>query len=245
MRGKGVAAGLAAFGLLQRQRVGAPAALAVAPPVIDPRTAAGRDSGPAPEMRQTKACVTPVVVGDPTWRNPTRATPCSASNRPGGTRRALGDGGHHRHRRHPNPRFPRLFPGGDFVQGLPDGGLTDCRKPRHHCRLDHRRRANPTDRPTPRPAGQGAPPPQACQPIPRRQRFPPPPTITATATVTAPAPPPSRRLLLEPPPGTAARWTAPADLRRGAGRHRRRAAVGTGPPPAGPDGVVGVAPMSR
>ena len=71
MRGKSVAAGLAAFGLLSANVLAPPAALAVAPPVIDPGALPPDETpGPPQEMRQTKACVTPVVVGDPNVAQP-------------------------------------------------------------------------------------------------------------------------------------------------------------------------------
>ena len=59
----------------------------------------------------------------------------------------------------PNPRFPALFAGGDYVQGLPNGGLTDCD---NHgtvvASIIGAAPSNPAGRPAPKPAGVGAPP---------------------------------------------------------------------------------------
>jgi membrane-anchored mycosin MYCP len=246
MRGKSVAAGLAAFGLLSGNVLAPPAALAIAPPVIDPAALPPDETpGPPQEMRQTKACVTPVVVGDPnvaqpdpgnTMLNVGQAWQYSTG---AGVTVAIIDTGVT-----PNPRFPRLFPGGDFVQGLPDGGLTDCES--HGtivASIIGAAPANPADRPTPRPAGVGAPPPPPGVPAnPAPPAFPPPPTITATATVTAPAPAP------EPPPpppaepapgGPPPAGPPPA---QGPGDTGAAQPLVPGPPPGGPDEVVGVAP---
>ncbi|WP_094287327.1 S8 family serine peptidase [Mycobacterium lehmannii] len=234
MRAKSVAAALAASGLLTANLLAPPAALAVAPPVIDPAALPPDETpGPAQEMRQTKACIEPVVVGDPnvtqpdpgnTMLNIEQAWQYSTG---AGVTVAIIDTGVT-----PNPRFPRLFPGGDYVQGLANGGLTDCES--HGtivASIIGAAPSNPADRPTPRPAGVSAPPPPpdvAANPAP--PAFPPPPTITATATVTAPAPPPP-----PPPPAGPPPAQGPADT--GAAQP-----LVPGPPPGGPDGVVGVAP---
>jgi membrane-anchored mycosin MYCP len=106
----------------------------------------------------------------------------------------------------PSPRFPALFPGGDYVQGLPNGGLTDCES--HGTVVASIIGAapfNPADRPIPRPAGvQGPPPPPPVAANPPPPAFPPPPPpppTPSTVTVTAPSPPP-------PPPPTAGGSTA-------------------------------------
>ncbi|MBY0290950.1 MAG: S8 family serine peptidase [Mycobacteriaceae bacterium] len=246
MRGRSVAAALAAFGLLSANLMAPPAALAIAPPVIDPGALPPDETpGPPQEMRQTKACVSPVVVGDP---NVTQPAPGNTMlnieqawqySTGAGVTVAIIDTGVT-----PNPRFPRLFPGGDFVQGLSEGGLTDCES--HGtivASIIGAAPANPADRPTPRPAGVGAPPPPPGIPAnPAPPAFPPPPTITATATVTAPAPEPPPPPPAEPPPGGPPPAGPPPAQGPGPGDTGAAQPLVPGPPPDGPDGVVGVAP---
>lgn len=244
MRGKSVAAGLAASALLAANLMAPPAALAVAPPVIDPAALPPDETpGPPQEMRQSKACITPVVVGDPnvaqpdpgnTMLNIEQAWQYSTG---AGVTVAIIDTGVT-----PNPRFPRLFPGGDFVQGLENGGLTDCES--HGtivASIIGAAPANPADRPTPRPAGVGAPvPPPGVPANPAPPAFPPPPppptiTVTAPAPEPEPAPPPPA----EPPPPPPPAGPPPA---QGPGDTGAAQPLVPGPPPGGPDGVVGVAP---
>src|ERR1700738_3738994 len=104
----------------------APVALAVAPPVIDPAALPPDDPpGPPEEMRQNQACALPVVVADPdltqsapgnTMLDVTAAWQYSTG---AGVTVALIDTGVT-----PNPRFPALSAGGDYVQGLPNGGVS-------------------------------------------------------------------------------------------------------------------------
>jgi len=66
MRARTTAAAFGAIALLSANLVAPPAALAVAPPVIDPGALPPNDPpGPTEEMKQNKACVTPVVIADP------------------------------------------------------------------------------------------------------------------------------------------------------------------------------------
>src|ERR1700680_3106411 len=216
MRARTTAAAFGAIALLSANLVAPPAALAVAPPVIDPGALPPNDPpGPTEEMKQNKACVTPVVIADPDVGQPppanamldTRAAWQYSTG--AGVSVALIDTGVT-----PNPRLPSLFPGGDYVMGLPGGGLSDCES--HGtvvASIIGAAPSNPADRPTPRPAGAGAPPPPPDAPAP-----PPPP----------PPPPP------DPPPDA-----PPAPGRGDPGGPQP---LVPGPPPGGPDGVVGVAP---
>ena len=223
---------LAAVAVLAAHVLAAPAAMAIAPPVIDPGAlpAAGTP-GPAEEMRQSEACITPVVIADP---NVTQPAPGNAMldvtqawqySTGAGVLVAIIDTGVT-----PNPRFPALFAGGDYVQGLPNGGLTDCDN--HGSVVASIIAAapwNPGARPAPKPAGAGAPaPPPGVPANPAPTSAPPPPPPASTVTVTAPPPPPP------PPPGD-----GPAD---GAADGSTGQPLVPGPPPGAPDGVVGVAP---
>ncbi|KPN47686.1 S8 family serine peptidase [Mycobacterium intracellulare] len=230
MGAKASGAALAA-GALVAAHVWAPAALAIAPPVIDPGAlpAAGTP-GPAEEMRQSEACIAPVVIADP---NLTQPPPGNTMLNIGqawqystgaGVSVAIIDTGVT-----PNPRLPALFAGGDYVQGLPNGGLTDCD---NHgsvvASIIGAAPANPAARPAPKPAGAGAPAPLPGVPANPAPTSPPPaapPPATLTVTL-APAPPP-------PPPED-----APAD----GGETTPPQPLVAGPPPGGPDAVVGVAP---
>ena len=63
MRPRPIAAALGATALLAAHLIAPPAALAIAPPVIDPGALPPNDTpGPTEEMKQNKACVTPVVA---------------------------------------------------------------------------------------------------------------------------------------------------------------------------------------
>ena len=115
MRARAAAAGVAAAGLLAAHVMAAPAARAIAPPVIDPGALPppGRP-GPAEEMRQSEACIAPVVIGDPDVAQP---PPGNAMLNVGqawqystgaGVSVAIIDTGVT-----PNPRVPALFAGGD------------------------------------------------------------------------------------------------------------------------------------
>jgi membrane-anchored mycosin MYCP len=236
VRARNAGAAVAAAALLSAQLLAPPAALAVAPPVIDP-AALPPDGPPGPteEMRQNQGCATPVVVGDP---DVTQPAPGNAMlnikqawqySTGAGVSLAVIDTGVT-----PSPRFPELFPGGDYVQGLPNGGLTDCES--HGtivASIIGAAPSNPADRPIPRPAGvQGAPtpPPVAANPPPPAFPPPPPPPTPSTVTVTAPPPPPPPA----PPPDDAPS-AGPGDV-------GGKQPLVPGPPPGAPDGIVGVAP---
>jgi membrane-anchored mycosin MYCP len=236
MRVRATAAAFGAIALLSANLVAPPAALAVAPPVIDPGALPPNDApGPTQEMKQDKACVTPVVIADPDVGQP---PPGNAMldiraaweySTGAGVSVALIDTGVT-----PNPRFPSLFPGGDYVMGQPGGGLSDCES--HGtvvASIIGAAPSNPADRPTPRPAGAGAPPPPPDVPAnPAPTVAPPPPPKASTVTVTAPPPPP-------PPPAEPPPDTPPA---AGPGDPGGPQPLVPGPPAGGPDGVVGVAP---
>ncbi|WP_071286287.1 S8 family serine peptidase [Mycolicibacterium llatzerense] len=234
MRAKSAAATLGAATLLAAQVLSAPAAGAIAPPVIDPGALPPAETpGPAEEMRQSEQCIAPVVIADPdvtqpppgnTMLNVKQAWQYSTG---AGVTVAIIDTGVT-----PSPRFPALFAGGDYVQGLANGGLTDCDS--HGtvvASIIGAAPSNPADRPAPKPAGvPGPPPPPAVGSNPAPTIPPPPPPPASTVTVTAPPPPPPP----PPPPGDApAEGPAPAD---GA------SPLVAGPPPGAPDGIVGVAP---
>jgi membrane-anchored mycosin MYCP len=231
-------AALAAGALLAGHLLVAPVALAVAPPVIDPAALPPDDPpGPPEEMRQNQACALPVVVADPdltqsapgnTMLDVTAAWQYSTG---AGVTVALIDTGVT-----PNPRFPALSAGGDYVQGLPNGGLTDCES--HGtvvASIIAGAPSSPAARPVRRPAGVGAPalpPPPPANPAPTS----PPPTTPppSTVTVTAPPPPPPPPLPEEgapPPPDAPA--SGPADGKQ---------PLIPGPAPGAPDGIVGDAP---
>jgi membrane-anchored mycosin MYCP len=236
MTAKSAACAASAAALLAAHVVAAPLASAIAPPVIDPAALppAG-PPGPSQEMRQSEACINPVVIADPdvvqpppgnAMLNVTQAWQYSTG---AGVTVAIIDTGVT-----PSPRFPTLFAGGDFVQGLPNGGLFDCD--------DHgtvvasiigAAPSNPATRPPRKPVAGGpvAPPPGVqANPAPTS-----PPPVPSTVTVTAPppAPPPP------PPPPPPEDGDAPA---AGPGDANSAAPLVPGPPPGAPDGVVGVAP---
>ena len=117
-----------AAALLAAHVLAAPAAVAIAPPVIDPGALPPAGTpGPTEEMRQSEACINPVVIADPDVGQPPpgnamlNVTQAWQYSTGAGVTVAIIDTGVT-----PNPRFPALFAGGDYVQGLPNGGLTDC-----------------------------------------------------------------------------------------------------------------------
>jgi membrane-anchored mycosin MYCP len=235
---RSVAATLGAATLLGAHVLAAPAALAVTPPVIDPAALPPDDTpGPPEEMRQNQGCAQPAVVADPDLAQPPpgnvmlnikQAWQYSTG---AGVTVALIDTGVT-----PNPRFPALSAGGDYVQGLPNGGLTDCES--HGTVVASIIAAapfNPADRPKPRPAGALAPalpPPPPANPPPTSPTPTPPSPSTSTVTITAPPPPPP------PPPEEGPPPDAPASGPPASGKQPLIPPL----PPGAPDGVVGVAP---
>ncbi len=128
MHAKAAACALGAAALLAAHVMAAPAAMAIAPPVIDPDALPPAGTpGPAEEMRQSEACITPVVIADPDVAQPApgnamlNVAQAWQYSTGAGVSVAIIDTGVT-----PNPRFGALFAGGDYVQGLPNGGLTDC-----------------------------------------------------------------------------------------------------------------------
>jgi membrane-anchored mycosin MYCP len=230
---KAAAGAAAVAALLATHVLAAPAARAITPPVIDPGALppAG-PPGPSQEMRQSEACINPVVIADPDVAQPPpgnamlNVAQAWQYSTGAGVTVAIIDTGVT-----PSPRFPALFAGGDFVQGLPNGGLFDCD--------DHgsvvasiigAAPSNPATRPPRKPTAAGPPPPPPGVPANPAPTIPPPPA--ATVTITKPAPPP-------PPPPPPPEGDAPA---AGPGDAGGAVALVPGPPPGGPDGVVGVAP---
>jgi membrane-anchored mycosin MYCP len=233
MRLRQLGCALGAAALLSAQVLAAPAALAIAPPVIDPGALPpDGPPGPSEEMRQNVACVNPVVIADPNLGQPAPgnamlnvAQAWQYSTGAGVTVGVIDTGVT------PNPRLPALFPGGDYVMGLPGGGLIDCES--HGTVVASIIGGAPSDpaaRPVPKPAG--APPPPAPPAVAANPAAPAPTPEApkpATVTVTAPpAPPP-------PPPPEDGPQAGPDDP-SGA-----QPLVG-GLPPGAPDGIVGVAP---
>jgi membrane-anchored mycosin MYCP len=239
-----VGAAAAVGTLLAAQVLAAPAAMALTPPVIDPAALPPDDTpGPPEEMRQNQACAQPVVVGDPdvmqappgnTMLDLGRAWQYSTG---AGVTVALIDTGVT-----PNPRFPALAAGGDYVQGLPNGGLIDCES--HGtvvASIIAGAPSNPAARPTPRPAtaaAPGLPPPPPANPAPTSPTPTPPSPSTSTVTVTAPPPPPPPPPEEGPPPPEG---PPPLDAPASGPADGKQPLV-PGPPPGAPDGVVGVAP---
>jgi membrane-anchored mycosin MYCP len=228
---RGVAAAATAVGLLAANILMPAAATAIEPPMIDP-AALPPDGVPGPdqEMKQDAACAQPLTVAVPdvvqaSPGNVMLAIPQAWKFSTGaGVTVGLVDTGVT-----PNPRFPALFAGGDYVMGEANGGLFDCDS--HGTIVASIIAAQPSDpaaRPAPMPAGVSAPrPPSAppASPFPTTPSSPPP--KPSTVTVTAPPPPPP-----EPPPED-----APA-----AGPGDEGDPPVPPPPPGSPDGVVGVAP---
>ena len=211
------------------------AAVAIEPPGVDPAALPPDDTpGPDQEMKQQNTCADPLTVADPDVTQPapgnvmldiTKAWKYSTG---AGVTVGLIDTGVT-----PNPRFPALFAGGDYVMGDENGGLFDCDS--HGTVVASIIAAQPSDpgaKPPPMPPGVDAPPPPPGVPAsPFPTTPPPPPPKPSTVTVTAPPPPPPAA---EPPPGEP---VAPA-----AGPGDGELPPVPGPPPGSPDGVVGVAP---
>ena len=206
-------------------------AVALEPPIIDP-AALPPDGTPGPdqEMKQQNTCAAPLTVAVPDVVRPAPGNVMLAIpeawqfSTGAGVTVGLIDTGVT-----PNPRFKALFPGGDYVMGDADGGLTDCDS--HGTVVASIIAAQPSDpatRPAPLPVN--VPPPVAPPSVPASPfptPPPPPPPEPVTVTVTAPPPPP-------PPPGSP---SAPA-----AGPGEGEVPPVPPPPPGSPDGVVGVAP---
>ena len=71
MGAKAAAAVVGAAAVLAAQVLVAPAAMAIAPPVIDPGALPpAHTPGPTEEIRQSEACITPVVIADPDVAQP-------------------------------------------------------------------------------------------------------------------------------------------------------------------------------
>jgi len=104
------------------------AAVAIDPPGIDPAALPPDDTpGPDQEMKQQNTCADPLTVANP---DVTQAAPGNVMldvakawkySTGAGVTVGLIDTGVT-----PNPRFPALFPGGDYVMGDENGGLFDC-----------------------------------------------------------------------------------------------------------------------
>ena len=140
----------------------------------------------------------------------------------------------------PNPRFPALFAGGDYVMGAGQRRADRLREPRHRRGLDHRRG-------TVQPGGAAHPPPGRASA--RRRR---PHRVPANPAPTIPPPPPPK-----PDDGDGHRACATAATTAGraaaaAGRPRGRAGLPAGRsrwcpglPPGAPDGWWGWRPTRR
>ena len=214
-RGARTSSAAAAAALLLGANMLMPAtAMAIDPPGVDPAALPPDDTpGPDQEMKQQNTCADPLTVATPDVTQPApgnvmldigKAWKYSTG---AGVTVGLIDTGVT-----PNPRFPALFAGGDYVMGDENGGLFDCDS--HGTVVASIIAAQPSDpgaKPPPMPPGANPPPPPpgvVASPFPTAP--PPPPPKPSTVTVTAPPPPP-------PPP----RRTA-AGRTRGAGRRPRR-----------------------
>jgi membrane-anchored mycosin MYCP len=235
---RGAAAAATAVALLAANVLMPAAAVAIEPPMIDP-AALPPDGVPGPdqEMKQDNTCAAPLTVATPDVVQPAPGNAMLSipeawkfSTGAGVTVGMIDTGVT------PNPRFPALYAGGDYVMGSPNGGLTDCDS--HGTIVASIIAAQPSDpaaRPAPMPAGVAAPPPPDAPPAsPFPTTPPPPPPKPSTVTVTAPAPPSPPPPDEEPP---AEGQSAPA-----AGPGDEGDPPVPGPPPGSPDGVVGVAP---
>jgi membrane-anchored mycosin MYCP len=215
------------------------AAVAIAPPGVDPAALPPDDTpGPDQEMKQENTCAAPLTVATPDVSQPApgevmldiaRAWKYSTG---AGVAVGMIDTGVT-----PNPRFPALFAGGDYVMGEENGGLFDCDS--HGtvvASIIAAQPSHPAAKPPPMPAGVGAlPPPPGVPASPFPSTPPPPPPRPSTVTVTAPPPQPPPPP--EPPPPPAEGASAPA-----AGPGEGDYAPVPPPPPGSPDGMVGVAP---
>ena len=201
------------------------AAVAIEPPGVDPAALPPDDTpGPDQEMKQQNTCADPLTVATP---DVTQAAPGNVMlditkawkySTGAGVTVGLIDTGVT-----PNPRFPALFPGGDYVMGEENGGLFDCDS--HGTVVASIIAAQPSEpaaKPPPMPPGVGAPPPPPDVPA---SPFP---DDTATCAAEAehghghrPPPPPPPE---PPPPGGARR--ARSRARRGRGATGAGAAAG-------------------
>lgn len=244
-------------------------AWAVEPPGVDPAALpAPTDPGPEQAMKQTFKCTPPVTIAEPDVKLPAPGFAMLSieqawqySTGAGVTVGVIDTGVT------PNPRFPRLYAGGDFVTGQAgDGGLEDCEghgttvasiigaAPFDPARKPPRRPENaPPPAPAPPPPGQGSPvtpTPAPPKPVTVTVETPPPPP---PVTIIAPPPPPGDGPPPEgppPPPGAPAahhelapsQWpvqpAAPVDLSPAA----PGATDAPAPPPSGGDAFIGVAP---
>jgi membrane-anchored mycosin MYCP len=215
------------------------AAVALEPPGVDPAALPPDDTpGPDQEMKQQNTCADPLTVANP---DVTQAAPGNVmldvakawkySTGAGVTVGMIDTGVT------PNPRFPALFPGGDYVMGDENGGLFDCDS--HGTVVASIIAAQPSDpaaKPPSMPPGvDAAPPPPDVPASPFPTTPPPAPPKPSTVTVTAPPPAPPPPPAEEPPPPDEP--VAPA-----AGPGGGEVPPVPGPPPGSPDGVVGVAP---
>lgn len=230
------AAALAA--VLMGVNVALPAAAgAIEPPAIDPAALPPDDTpGPDQEMKQQNTCAAPLTVATPDVTQPAPgnvmldiAQAWKYSTGAGVTVGLIDTGVT------PNPRFPQLFAGGDYVMGDENGGLFDCDS--HGTVVASIIAAQPSDpgvKPPPMPPGIGVPPPPPGVPAsPFPTTPPPPPPKPTTVTVTEPPPPAPPPPPPEPPPDEVAPAAGPGD---------GDVTPVPPPPPGVPDGVVGVAP---
>jgi membrane-anchored mycosin MYCP len=221
--------------LLLGANVLAPAtAVAVEQPGVDPAALPPDDPpGPDQEMKQQNTCADPLTVAVPDVAQPAPgnvmldvAKAWKFSTGSGVTVGMIDTGVT------PNPRFPALFAGGDYVMGDENGGLFDCDS--HGTVVASIIAAQPSDpgaKPPPMPPNVGPPPPPPnveASPFPTT----PPPAPPKPTTVTVTAPPPPAPPPPEPPPED-----APA-----AGPGGPEVPPVPPPPPGSPDGIVGVAP---
>jgi membrane-anchored mycosin MYCP len=234
-RGARATSAAAAAALLLGANVLLPAsAVAIERPGVDPAALPPDDApGPDQEMKQQNTCADPLTVAVPDVTQPapgnvmldiTKAWKFSTG---AGVTVGMIDTGVT-----PNPRFPALFAGGDYVMGDENGGLFDCDS--HGTVVASIIAAQPSDpaaKPPPMPPNAGPPPPPPdveASPFPTT----PPPAPPKPSTVTVTAPPPPAAPPPEPPPED-----APA-----AGPGGADVPPVPPPPPGSPDGVVGVAP---
>jgi membrane-anchored mycosin MYCP len=215
------------------------AAVAIDPPGVDPAALPPDDTpGPDQEMKQQNTCADPLTVANP---DVTQAAPGNVMldvskawkySTGAGVTVGLIDTGVT-----PNPRFPALFPGGDYVMGDENGGLFDCDS--HGTVVASIIAAQPSDpatKPPPMPPGvDAAPPPPEVPASPFPTTPPPPPPKPSTVTVTAPPPP-------APPPPPEEVPPPEEPVAPAAGPGGGEVPPVPGPPPGSPDGVVGIAP---
>lgn len=242
--GRGVTAAAAAAMLLFLNVAAPPAAMAIAPPLVDPKALPPADApGPTEEMKQQNPCADPTVVANPDVAQPNPAFDMLAIDDAweystgAGVTVGLIDTGVT-----PNDRFTALYPGGDYVTGVAGGGLEDCDS--HGTIVASIIAAGPADpakRPIPRPAGATTAPPPGEIPanLPPTSTTPPPPQ-PSTVTVTAPPPEPEPAPGPEPPPVDGAIPPPPAPVAPANGEQGGPQPIIDAPP--GPDAVVGVAP---